>query len=150
MKKLTSLITLGALLYLLPASGQAPDNFVSDINQAWIGKNYPAIASRLEQELLAKPNDIAALYASYNFHLMIQPDLAKLTSAASKIKVIADSANKTLITEVSTQIQTNIGTITQEGVRPAPQALLSRLHRSSPQEFPMMNIGVKMRTALQP
>lgn len=150
MKKLYSLIALAASLYLLSASGQTGPNFVTDINQAWVGKNYTAIASRLEQELLANPNDIAALYVSYNFHLMVQPDLAKLTSAAGKIKVISDTVNKPLITEVSAQIQTSIGAITQQGVRPVPQALLSRLHKSSPQEFPMINIGVKMRAALQP
>ena len=150
MKKLISLFLLNALAHLPPVFGQAPTSFTADINQAWIAKNYSTIGSRIEQELLANPNDIVALYTSYNFHLMVQPDLTKLISAASKIKSIADTANKPLITEVSNQIQTNMVAITQEGVRPVPQDLLNRLHRSSPQEFPMMNISIKMRSALQP
>lgn len=126
------------------------DSFVTTINSAWAAKDYPSIATAIESALLTRSDDFVVQYVAYNFYLTIQPNMQKLEASAVAISAIADGENApVLLKEISSRIMTNLPAIRHEGLQVPSQALIDRLHESSPEKFPLIDIGIQLQRETQ-
>jgi len=129
-------------------AGASTDPFVTAINTAWVAKDDAALATLIEKSLKERPDDLLVLVAAYNYYLLFQPDLTKVTEIAKQIKVIQDkSPDNPGLKGFSAGVQKKASTLTQEQLDKIDDKKRAATHKVFPKEFPGLALGIVLQNA---
>ena len=141
-------LSLFGLVVFSPLAMAAPssDPFVQTLNADWVASDDAAVGSLIEKTQKERPGDIVVLAAAYNYYLLIQPDLAKLTEAVNQIKTVSDAdASNVGLKAFSNRAQSQLAKANAEGIKPVDDKKRASIHTVFPKEFPGLALGITLQ-----
>jgi len=149
MHRLKSLfLSLFGLILCSSATVAAPssDPFVQALNAHWVASDDAGVTSLIEKTQKERPKDIVVLVAAYNYYMLIQPDLPKLTEVVQQIKAVSDAdGNNTGLKAFSNRAQTKLTKANAEGIKPVDAEKRAAIHKAFPKEFPGLALGITLQ-----
>jgi hypothetical protein len=140
-----------SLLFIHTAfAGASADPFVTAINSAWVAKDDAALATLIEKSQKEQPDNLTVLVAAYNYYLLFQPDLNKVTEAANQIKAISDkTADNPSLKAFSDKAQAKLPTLTAESLKLVDDKKREAIHKVFPKEFPGLALGIILQGSVK-
>jgi hypothetical protein len=147
----TSLASLALVLALaLGVVAQTAPTVEEQLTTLWKQKNYTELRNLLDAKTSATPPDVVALYCAKFFYLVVQPDKAKALAAATKLKAAAQATtNADFIAFADGELAEVQGIPDAEFVQSPPE-LLATFHAESPNQYPTVEVGARLRKYKNP
>jgi hypothetical protein len=150
MKSIIIKIVLFGVL-VIHAHAQAIPVLEDQLNSLWRQKNYEEIGVLLDGKTALANPDVAALYCAKFFYLFVKPDNAKALSLANKLKVLAQATgNESFLDFANDELEKVQGLIEEEDTALPVTELLIMFHKSSPDKFPEIEMGIRLRKYTAP
>lgn len=149
MKIIIAILTLG-LTFASDVMAQTTPALEDQLTALWKQKNYTELRNLLDAKTSATPADVVALYCSKFFYVFVQPDKAKALAAATKLKAAAQATtNADFIAFADGELAEVQGIPDAEFGQFTPELLVT-FHGESPNEYPNVWLGVRLRKYKNP
>ncbi|HEV7403063.1 MAG TPA: hypothetical protein VGO11_09065 [Chthoniobacteraceae bacterium] len=138
-------VSFFVILLLGMISAHAGPSIEAQLADMWKQSKYTELGIFLDSKASVNPPDVVALYCSKVFYLFIHPDKSRALAAARKLKGVAsETGDVGFIAFVDGEIA-EIQSIPDVQFTQGTAEVLQVFHTEFPDQFPNVEIGVRLR-----